>query len=66
MVFEKYAAGMKMNLTRFLSLPHLKESMSPTDGHYVDAALSKMQRIRHVALNVPHWLAEIASLGGTQ
>lgn len=45
-----------LTLERFLAAPHLKVSISPTDGRYVDAALSAMQQARRIALNVPHWL----------
>lgn len=43
-------------LERFLEQRHIKVSMSPTDGRYVDAALSNMGKARKVAVNVPHWL----------
>ncbi|MGG1948577.1 LysR family transcriptional regulator [Trinickia sp. NRRL B-1857] len=49
-------AADEMTMELFLALPHLKVSMSSTDGRYVDAALADMHRVRHVALNVPHWL----------
>ncbi|MBN3786931.1 LysR family transcriptional regulator [Burkholderia sp. Ac-20353] len=49
-------AADEMTMELFLALPHLKVSMSSTDGRYVDAMLADMQRVRNVALNVPHWL----------
>lgn len=50
------AARGAMTLERFLEAPHLKVSMNPNDGRYVDTALSGMHQARHVALNVPQWL----------
>lgn len=49
-------AGETLTLERFLEQAHLKVSMSPTDGRYVDAALSRMGKARKVSVNVPHWL----------
>jgi DNA-binding transcriptional LysR family regulator len=49
-------ASKTLTLERFLGQAHLKVSMSPSDGRYVDAALAKMGKSRRVALNVPHWL----------
>lgn len=49
-------AAEALTLDLFLSLPHLKVSISATDGRYVDARLAGMRRARHVVLNVPHWL----------
>jgi DNA-binding transcriptional LysR family regulator len=50
------AAIGEMTLEHFLDAPHLKVSMSPTDGRYVDAALTGIHQARRVVLNVPHWL----------
>lgn len=52
---HRHAAD-EMTMELFLELPHLKVSISSTDGRYVDATLAGMQRVRTVALNVPHWL----------
>ncbi|ABB12276.1 LysR family transcriptional regulator [Burkholderia lata] len=49
-------AAEALTLDLFLSLPHLKVSISSTDGRYVDAKLAGMRRARNVVLNVPHWL----------
>lgn len=49
-------AADEMTLALFLALPHLKVSISATDGRYVDAMLAGMQRARNVMMNVPHWL----------
>lgn len=49
-------ADQTLTLERFLKQSHLKVSMSPTDGRYVDAALSRMGKSRKVSVNVPHWL----------
>jgi DNA-binding transcriptional LysR family regulator len=53
---KRHPAAADMTLERFLEAPHLKVSISPTDGRYVDAALAAMRRTRRIALNVPHWL----------
>ena len=50
-----HAAG-QLTLDRFLAASHVKVSINPRDGRYVDAALSEMGLNRHVVLNVPHWL----------
>jgi DNA-binding transcriptional LysR family regulator len=49
------AAG-RLTLDRFLQAAHVKVSINPRDGRYVDAALSEMGLTRRVVLNVPHWL----------
>lgn len=59
------AAQGEMTLTRFLESPHLKVSISPTDGRYVDAALSAMGQARRIAVNVPHWLVTPHLLAGS-
>ncbi|WP_264757564.1 LysR family transcriptional regulator [Acinetobacter sp. ANC 4173] len=46
----------KLTLENFLAQEHLKVSMSPIDGRYVDTALSKLGRFRNVSVNTPHWL----------
>lgn len=50
-------AGQALTLALFLEQAHLKVSMSPSDGRYVDAALARIGKSRRVAVNVPHWLA---------
>lgn len=59
------AATGAMTLERFLDAPHLKVSISPADGRYVDAALSSMRQERRVVLNVPHWLVAPHLLRGS-
>lgn len=46
----------KLTLETFLEQKHLKVSMSPLDGRYVDTALSKIGRVRNVSVNTPHWM----------
>lgn len=46
----------ELTLETFLEQEHLKVSMSPIDGRYVDTALSKLGRVRNVAVNTPHWM----------
>lgn len=45
-----------LTLEQFLSAKHLKVSMSPIDGRYIDAALTKMGKHRNIMVNLPHWL----------
>lgn len=49
-------AHKRLTLPAFLAQHHIKVSISPLDGRYVDGALAKMGTSRKVALNVPHWL----------
>ncbi len=58
-------ASGELTMERFLALPHIKVSMSPTDGRYVDTALAGMHQSRKVAVNVPHWLAVPHLLAGS-
>lgn len=46
----------ELTLERFLAARHIKVSLSPLDGRYIDAALSRMGRARTIAINLPHWL----------
>ena len=50
------AAASPLTLDRFLSLSHLKVSMSPTDLRFVDDVLAASHLHRKVGANVPHWL----------
>lgn len=45
-----------LTLEQFLSAKHLKVSMSPIDGRYIDAALTKIGKHRNIMVNLPHWL----------
>lgn len=45
-----------LSLDAFLSVGHLKVSMSPTDMRFVDDVLRDGGRVRTVSVNVPHWL----------
>ncbi|MEC9432305.1 MAG: LysR family transcriptional regulator [Pseudomonadota bacterium] len=54
-----------MTLERFLAARHLRVSISPNDGRYVDAELSRLGHVRHVALNAPHWLLAPRVLRGS-
>jgi DNA-binding transcriptional LysR family regulator len=46
----------RLTLSKFLQNDHIKVSISPLDGRYVDSALSKIGKSRRIAVNVPHWL----------
>lgn len=58
-------ANKRLTLARFLEQDHIKVSISPLDGRYVDSALAKMGKHRQVALNVPHWLLVPHLLSGS-
>ena len=62
---HRHPAATDMTMEHFLNAPHLKVSMSPTDGRYVDSALSAMGRTRRIAVNVPHWLVAPSLLRGS-
>ncbi|WP_408887746.1 LysR substrate-binding domain-containing protein [Novacetimonas hansenii] len=49
-------AQRSMTLRDFLEQEHIKVSMSPLDGRYVDNSLAKSGKIRKISINVPHWL----------
>ncbi|MCG9494471.1 LysR family transcriptional regulator [Acinetobacter pittii] len=49
-------SNQNLTLQSFLEQEHLKVSMSPIDGRYVDTALSKLGKIRKVSVNTPHWM----------
>lgn len=49
-------AEQELTLDKFLTAKHLKVSMSPIDGRYIDAALTRMGKSRDVMVNLPHWL----------
>lgn len=59
------AARRRLTLKAFLSLSHLRISMSPTDARFVDSVLARMGLERKVALNVPHWLTVPAIVAAT-
>lgn len=46
----------RLTLKQFLSYPHLRVSMSPTDIRFVDRVLASKGQERKIALNVTHWL----------
>ena len=46
----------RLTLPKFLEQDHIKVSISPLDGRYVDGALARMGKARRVAVSVPHWL----------
>lgn len=46
----------RLTLKQFLSYPHLRVSMSPTDIRFVDRVLASKGQARKIALNVTHWL----------
>lgn len=46
----------RLTLPKFLKQDHIKVSISPLDGRYVDSALARMGKARRVAVSVPHWL----------
>lgn len=49
-------ARRRMTLPNFLEQDHIKVSISPVDGRYVDSELARLGKSRHIAVNVPHWL----------
>jgi DNA-binding transcriptional LysR family regulator len=53
---EHAAARGRFDLECLLRLRHLRVSISPVDSRFVDDALARLGRRRHVAVNVPHWL----------
>ena len=51
------AEGENLPIDQFLAYPHLKVTMTPEDPGAVDAALAKIGRERHVACQLPSFLA---------
>ncbi|MDR3536200.1 MAG: LysR family transcriptional regulator [Acetobacteraceae bacterium] len=66
MAADHPAAQGTLTLERFLALSHLKVSIAPTDGRYVDAALDAIGQARQVTLNLPHWLVVPHLLHGSR
>ncbi|MDN5843062.1 MAG: LysR family transcriptional regulator [Alcaligenaceae bacterium] len=55
----------RLSLKQFLSYPHLRVSMSPTDIRFVDRVLAEKNLERNIALNVTHWLLVPQIVGET-
>lgn len=53
---DHWAAHGPLDTGRFLSLDHLRVSISPVDSRFVDDVLARMGYRRRIAVNVPHWL----------
>jgi DNA-binding transcriptional LysR family regulator len=56
MAHDHPLARRRLTLANFLQQGHIKVSMSPLDGRYVDSELARIGKSRHIAVNVPHWL----------
>lgn len=56
---KKICPNEQMDLTQWLSYPHISVSMKPYDANEVDYALKLLNQQRRIAITVPYW--QIAS-----